>query len=98
MSRYRKIIIALAVIIVLTPLGIMTKNPAWGEWSQEELAAMIGFVPKGIKEGEVFKAPFSDYSFLPLGEIGGYIFSATLGSIIVISIFYALKKFASVQK
>jgi len=98
MSGYRKLIIGLAVLIILTPLGLITQNPAWGEWSEEELATMIGFVPKGIKEGGFFEAPFGDYSFLPLGEIGGYIFSATLGSIIVISIFYALKKMARVQK
>ncbi len=98
MSGYRKLITGLAVLIILTPLGLITQNPAWGEWSEEELAAMIGFVPKGIKEGGFFEAPFGDYSFLPLGDIGGYIFSATLGSIIVISIFYALKKIARVQK
>jgi len=98
MSAYKKLIIALAVLIVLTPLGLITQNPAWGEWSEEEMRSMIGFVPKGIKDGAVFSAPFGDYSFLPLGEIGGYIFSAAFGSIIVISIFFTLKKLASVKK
>lgn len=98
MSSYKKVIIGLAILILLTPLGLITQNPAWGEWSEDEMREMLGFVPQGIKDGSCFEAPFGDYSFLPLGEIGGYIFSATLGSIIIISIFYVLKKIASVQK
>jgi hypothetical protein len=97
-SAQQKIIMFLFAVILLSPLGLITQSPAWGEWSEEELKAMIGFVPKGISEGELFKAPFADYSFLPLGEIGGYIFSATLGSILVIAVFYALKKLVNAQK
>jgi hypothetical protein len=98
MSSYKKLIIGLAILIILTPLGIITQNPAWGEWDEKEMVKIVGFLPKGIKEGGLFEAPLGDYSFAPLGEVGGYIFSALLGSIIVISIFYAMKKFASVQK
>jgi|APHig6443717497_1056834.scaffolds.fasta_scaffold00103_39 hypothetical protein len=98
MSSYKKLIIALAILIVLTPLGLITQNPSWGEWSEEEMSTMIGFVPKGIKEGSFFEAPFGDYSFMPFGEIGGYIFSALIGSIIIISIFYALKKLSCAKK
>ncbi len=98
MSSYKKLIIGLGILIVLTPLGLITENPAWGEWSEEEMTAMLGFMPQGIKNGSWFEAPFGDYAFAPLGDIGGYIFSATLGSIIVISIFYALKKMARAQK
>ncbi len=98
MNNYKKLIIALVILIVLTPLGLITENPAWGEWSAEEMQKMFGFVPEGIKNGSWFEAPFADYTFAPLGEIGGYIFSAALGSIIVITFFYALKKMARVQK
>lgn len=98
MSSYKKLIIGLAILILLSPLGLITENPAWGEWSEAEMTTMLGFMPQGIKDGSWFDAPFGDYSFAPLGDIGGYIFSATLGSIIVISIFYALKKMARVQK
>lgn len=98
MKNYKNIVVFLLVLIVLTPLGILTQNPAWGEWSEGELKAMIGFVPKGISDGELFKAPFADYTFAPLGEVGGYIFSATVGSIIVIALFYGLKKLVNAQK
>jgi hypothetical protein len=98
MSGYKKLIIWLALLILLTPLGIMTQNPAWGEWSEEELSSMIGFVPIGIKEGSFFNAPFAEYVFAPLGKVGGYIFSALIGSILVIFIFYALKKVSNAKK
>ncbi len=98
MSGHKKIILVLAALILLTPLGLITQNPAWGEWGEEELVSMIGFVPQGIKTGGWFEAPFADYSFLPVGEIGGYIFSATLGSMLIIALFYALKKAANVKK
>lgn len=98
MNEYKKLIVWLAVLILLTPLGLLTQNPAWGEWSEEELSAMIGFVPKGIREGSLLNAPFADYAFAPFGEAGGYIFSAALGSILVIFIFYALKKVSNAKK
>ncbi len=98
MKKHKNIIIFLLALIVLSPLGLITQNPAWGEWSEEELKAMIGFVPKGISEGELFKAPFAEYAFAPLGDIGGYIFSAAVGSIIVIALFYGLKKLVNAQK
>ena len=60
MSGYKKIILALAALILLTPLGLITQNPAWGEWGEEELMSMIGFVPQGIKSGGLFEAPFAD--------------------------------------
>lgn len=98
MKNNKSIIIFLFMLIVISPLGILTQSPAWGEWSEEELKAMIGFVPKGISEGELFKAPFADYAFAPLGDIGGYIFSALVGSVILIALFYGLKKLANAQK
>lgn len=98
MKKHKNIIIFLLALIVLSPLGLITQNPAWGEWSEEELKAMIGFVPKGISEGGIFQAPFADYTFAPFGDIGGYIFSALVGSIILIALFYGLKKLASAEK
>lgn len=98
MNSYKKLILFLGLLILLTPLGLITQNPAWGEWSQEELSAMIGFVPTGIRQGSLFHAPFADYVFSPFGEAGGYIFSAALGSIAIISIFYALKKMSNAKK
>lgn len=98
MKSYKKLIIGLGILIALTPLGLITENPAWGEWSEEEMTAMLGFMPQGIKNGYWFRAPFGDYAFASLGDVAGYILSATLGSIIVISIFYALKKIARAQK
>lgn len=98
MSQTKKLLLALAVLIVLTPIGLITQNPAWGEWGEEEMMAMLGFVPQGIKNAHSFHAPFGDYSLAALGDVGGYVFSATLGALLVMSIFYALKKMAREQK
>ena len=91
MSQNQKLTLFLLCAILLTPLGLISEYSAWGEWEAAEFEKMIGFVPAGIKEGGVFEAPFPDYVFAPLGEIGGYIFSAVLGSICMIAVFYGLK-------
>lgn len=92
MSSIKKIYIALFALILLTPLGLITENPAWGEWDEEELKAMIGFVPTGIKEGGWYSAPFADYGFVGFGAVGGYILSAVVGTVLVAGVFFTLRK------
>jgi cobalt/nickel transport system permease protein len=57
----------LAVLIVLTPIGLIASGDAFGEWSPSDLqtdaavAYKINFVPKGMQDGFHYKAPLDDY-------------------------------------
>ena len=57
-KKYKALIIPLIVLIILTPLGLLTKNTAWGEWSAGELKRSIGYVPSGLQSMQSFaRAP-----------------------------------------
>ncbi len=78
--------LALAAIIALTPLGLLAKGTAWGEWSPLELAAKAGYLPSGFAstgtEGSGGFRLLPDY----LREHGGlaYVLAALAGVAIVV--------------
>ncbi len=90
--------VIMAVIILLTPLGLIAEGTAWGEWGADDLTKTLGYVPEGIdKAGEWWHAFFQDYSIPQLGEIAhsdqiGYMFSAILGSMAIYGIMVILGK------
>lgn len=74
------------VLLLLTPLGLIATGSAWGEWDEETLRKLIGYVPAGVarfSEG-LLRPLIPDYA-LP-GREGrgweaiGYIFSALFGA------------------
>ena len=78
--------VVLAVVLLLTPLGLIATGSAWGEWDEETLHRLVGYVPAGIlRFGEgVLKPLIPDYT-LPgregrFWEILGYIASAIFGA------------------
>ncbi|GBE17660.1 fused nickel transport protein NikMN [archaeon BMS3Abin16] len=94
--NYRKLWIALGVLILLVPLGLLASGAAWGEWAPEEFADLVGYVPAKIAAGaELFGAPFSGYS-IPGAKEGflhsslGYYVSALIGVGIIVLITYGL--------
>ncbi|WKZ33414.1 MAG: cobalt transporter CbiM [Thermodesulfobacteriota bacterium] len=85
--------IAMAVLAVLTPAGLIASGTPWGEWGKEELAELIGYVPSGMERyGEAWKGLVPDYS-LPrmsgLPEPVVYMLSALLGSALLVAAVYA---------
>jgi cobalt/nickel transport protein len=64
----KKIVIALLILLVLTPTGIFlpvlfNTGNAWGEWSAETLKELIGYVPQGLaKYAGSQKAPLAGYT------------------------------------
>jgi cobalt/nickel transport system permease protein len=74
------------VLLLLTPLGLIATGSAWGEWDEETLRELIGYVPAGVSrlsEG-VLRPLIPDYA-LPGREgrgweVAGYIFSALFGA------------------
>jgi cobalt/nickel transport system permease protein len=84
--RLRALWVALAVLIVATPLGLLAPGTAWGEWGSDEFAALgLGFVPQGLMQLEgLWGAPLRDYDLPALGNPNlGYILSAVVGILVV---------------
>jgi len=64
----KKLLVILAVLAVLAPLGIILPEKfeagdAWGEWSAETIQELVGFVPEKLKEtADLWSAPIPDYN------------------------------------
>jgi cobalt/nickel transport system permease protein len=72
---------ALTILAILTPLGILATESAWGEWSVEEFVR----APAGMQSlAHVWSAPFAKYapSFVKNGAVG-YGISALLGMVAI---------------
>lgn len=86
----------LAVLICLTPIGLLATGTAWGEWGVDEIGDVIsdgnalGFIPGGMKEGLQFEALMPDYAISGLPEIAGYLLSAVAGVALLIIFFKAI--------
>jgi cobalt/nickel transport system permease protein len=87
-SAVRPLLVRLAVLLLLTPLGILAVGSAWGEWSPRDLAAVSAHrepparVPPGLERlSSVWTAPFPAYAppFLRSASFG-YLLSAAFGS------------------
>jgi cobalt/nickel transport system permease protein len=91
-SKIKSLYIIIGILVLVTPLGLLSKGTAWGEWSTEEIKNLVGFVPKGMAEGIRFNSPIQDYNFGLLKEYFGYILSALVGVTIILIIFKILGK------
>jgi len=94
----KKIYYFLLVIILLVPLGLISSNPAWGEWEKQHYEKILGYVPKNIAKTDGIDAPFGDYTTSFLGDIGSYYFSAVVGVILLFGIFIVLQKVIKIEK
>jgi cobalt/nickel transport system permease protein len=85
-ARVRLAWICLAIVIFITPVGLLAPGTAWGEWSSEQLHDLgLGFVPQGLQRWEnIWKAAFADYSIPGLGEYTGYAVSALIGVLLIL--------------
>ena len=98
MSAGAKLWIGLAVLIALSPLGLIIPEKfgagsAWGEWSAEELDKLVGYVPAGMSRiSELWNAPLPDYALkgqesAPMHALSlSYILSAVLGVAAVVGL------------
>jgi hypothetical protein len=99
----RRLLVGLLVLAFLTPFGILLPrifraDGAWGEWSAERLATVLGYLPEGMKRSaHVWKAPLSDYTFsLGSGSLASrsftYAVSGVLGILVVVCLVFLLMK------
>ena len=107
MSTMTKMWIGIAVLALLSPIGIIIPDKvkagaAWGEWGTEEIEKMLGYVPQGMKRvADVWRAPLPDYDFKGWEQIGlgmqslAYIFSALVGVALIVSVILLLGKIAT---
>ena len=75
----RKLWLGVAVLLILTPLGILAVGTAWGEWSPADFSPRK--VPPGLARlSYLWSAPLSRYapSFVPSASFG-YFVSALVG-------------------
>ncbi len=79
-------------LLALTPLGLISENPAWGEWDNGYYEKLLGFIPKGIENAKSIKALMPYYSVNGLGDVGGYYLSAVVGVLLLIGVYFAMVK------
>lgn len=99
----KKILIALLILALLTPVGIFlpaffNAGDAWGEWSAETVKDLIGYVPEGLARYEnTWKAPLPDYTLNQTDpsmahQSGYYIVMALLGAILTLGVTWLISK------
>jgi hypothetical protein len=85
----RNLIIGLAVLVILTPLGLIATGTAFGEWGPDEIREQLGFVPLGIEKLSIqWNAPIPDYGLPGLEPTIAYYIAAVLGVVICGGILY----------
>ncbi len=98
-NTQKKMWIGLAILIILTPLGLLAEGTAFGEWGSEELQKELGYVPSGVEHGEnLWHSLFPDYTVAGfegsfLHSSIGYILSAVIGIALIYIVTIALGKF-----
>lgn len=98
-NMQKKLWFGLAILIIITPLGLLAEGTAFGEWSSEELQKELGYVPSGIAHGEsLWTSLFPGYTVGGLGSSFlqssiGYIFSAAMGIALIYIVTKTLGKF-----
>ncbi|VAW37266.1 hypothetical protein MNBD_DELTA03-1538 [hydrothermal vent metagenome] len=91
MKGIKKLWIGLGLLALISPLGLLATNTAWGEWGSDELTKLLGYVPAGmVKFSDIWKAPFADYSIPQAGDKPGYIISALIGMGLIVIITWLL--------
>jgi cobalt/nickel transport protein len=98
MKTTTKLWIGIAVLSVLSPLGLILPEhfkagDAWGEWGTDGVKELIGYVPRGLEKlSGLWRAPLPDYAFKGRESTGigdtsfAYISSAFIGIIVVVCI------------
>jgi cobalt/nickel transport protein len=103
MKQYKKYIIFIGILIVLSPIGLFLPDyfkagDAWGEWSVESVKEQTGHEPEGMKKNsEIYRAPVPDYNLGKendsLSKLSvSYIISGLIGAGIVFLLTFGISK------
>lgn len=99
----KRILIALLILVILTPIGIFLPmafdaGDAWGEWSADTVEQLIGYVPEGLqKYCDTYQAPLPDYSLNAEDPSLGhqsvyYIISGLIGAVLTLGVTWLISK------
>ncbi|MEO1923255.1 MAG: PDGLE domain-containing protein [Nautiliaceae bacterium] len=88
----KRLLIILGIMLALVPLGLLTDNPAWGEWDLDYYKQKLGFVPQGIEKAASLSPLIPDYEVPGLGAVSGYYLSAIIGVVLVFVLYFILVK------
>lgn len=96
----RPLMVLMAALICLVPLGLFAQGTAWGEWGADEISSIVtngralGYTPSGIAGGLRLSALWPDYSMAGMPEWLGYIVSAVIGCAGLVIFFKLLASFS----
>jgi cobalt/nickel transport system permease protein len=74
-------------LVALSPIGLLASGTAWGEWANEEIQVLVGYIPKGMEKGVSFASVVPGYSIAHTPEVLAYILSAVIGVSIIFLLF-----------
>ena len=96
MKTMTKLWIGVGVMALLSPLGLLAKGTAWGEWSAAELSQRTGLIPAGLERLEsTWTAAVEDYNLPGWMEVPGYLLSAALGIAVTAGLVWLLGRWLS---
>ena len=97
-KTFKILIIAMAVLIVIVPIGLIASGTAFGEWGPDELQQAVGYVPAGLQQlSDLWHPLLPDYDFpgghdtLP-SQAPGYYVSAIVGVLVCAGVGYLVAK------
>lgn len=97
-KTFKVLAIALVVLMVCVPVGLIATGTAYGEWGPDELQQAVGYVPAGLQQlSNLWTPVLPDYDF-PGGhdtlpeQTPGYYASAIVGVLICGGIAYVVGK------
>lgn len=88
-----------ALVVLLTPLGMLAAGDAWGEWTPETVQELVGYVPAGFASvGATWSAPVPGYQLPSASEESSvaeqavvYVLSAVVGIALVFVVVFGLR-------
>jgi hypothetical protein len=97
-KNLKYLLIGLAILIILTPIGLYLGGDTFAEWGAQEVKDKIGYVPSGFSSlSNIWNAPLPDYAVpvfggSTIGQVSGYIVSAVIGAIVCGGALYLMGK------
>ncbi|MGA2104954.1 MAG: PDGLE domain-containing protein [Methanoregula sp.] len=97
-KTFKVLVIALIVLMVCVPVGLIASGTAFGEWGPDELQQAVGYVPTGFQQlTGLWSAPLDGYDLpgnhpdIPT-QTPGYYVSAIVGVLVAAAIAYGIGK------
>ncbi len=80
------------ILLLLTPLGLLSESAAWGEWDLGYYKELLGFIPEGMAHAQGVDGIMPDYTLSSTSEVTGYYLSAIVGIGLLVGIYFLLWK------